>query len=154
MRAALDEQCVITASDQFWQQMLSMNLDTLSTTNQFCVGSGHILGAVDLSGVWRGRIEVRLASGLATCATAAMLMLPEDAVAEADTLDAIKEVANIIAGVIKSSLPRPCSMAVPQSAVEPRGYCSPPRTPDTLSEPSATPPATSWSDIWEQECAA
>jgi hypothetical protein len=151
MRATLDEQCVITASDQFWQQMLSMNLDTLPTADQFCVGSGHILGAVDLSGVWRGRIEVRLAPGLATCATAAMLMLPEDAVAEADTLDAIKEIANMIAGVIKSSLPRPCSMAVPQSAVEPRGYCSPPRTPDTLSVAFRHSAGDLLVRIWEQE---
>jgi hypothetical protein len=41
-----------------------------------------------------------------------------DSVVEADALDATKEIANMIAGLIKSSLPRPCTMTVPESEVD------------------------------------
>jgi hypothetical protein len=47
-----------------------------------------------------------------------MLMMPPETVGEADTLDAAKEIANMIAGVIKSCLPRPCTMTVPEASME------------------------------------
>jgi hypothetical protein len=48
-------------------------------------------------------------------------------IVEADAQDAANEIANMIAGTIKSSLPRLCSMAVPESAVQCEGYCGPPQ---------------------------
>lgn len=113
----LDAGCVIQASDQFWQQMLAMTLEPWLETGDFCVDPGHVLGGVSLSGAWQGRIEVRLAGGLAREATAAMLMMPVETVGEEETIDAAKEIANIIAGVIKSALPRPCAMTVPEAAI-------------------------------------
>lgn len=118
MRAQIGEQCVISANAQFWDQMLAMKLDPMPPPQEFQVGAGHLVGSVDLTGVWTGRIEVRMAEPLAREATAAMMMQPLDTVAAADTVDATKEIANIIAGVIKSCLPRPCAMTVPVAAVE------------------------------------
>jgi CheY-specific phosphatase CheX len=103
--------------------MLAMSVDQLLPPAESCVGAGHLLGSVNLTGAWEGRIEVRMAEGLAYVATGAMLMQSADAIVEADALDAIKEIANMIAGTIKSSLPRPCAMTVPESAVEPERYC-------------------------------
>jgi CheY-specific phosphatase CheX len=117
MLASLNAQCVINANTQFWEQMLAMTVDPKPMPGGFTEGPGDVLSSVTLSGKWRGRVEVRLASGLARQATAAMLMQPAAEVSESDTLDATKEIANMIAGVIKSSLPRPCSMTVPQSTV-------------------------------------
>ena len=133
MQAQLDEASVIKANAQFWEQMLAMSLTPVEAPGQFCLGSGHLLSLVRLSGMWTGRIEVRMASELAYQATAAMMMQPLDTVGEADALDAAKEIANMIAGVIKSSLPRPCSMTVPESEVEAGGFCDPPRTEDSLT---------------------
>lgn len=133
MHAQVDEESVIHANAQFWEQMLSMRLEHLPGCDEFCVGAGHLLASVNLSGVWTGRIEVRLAEGLAYTATAAMLMQPLDSVLESDTLDATKEIANMIAGSIKSSLPRPCAMTVPESSVELHGFCGRLRTQDTLA---------------------
>lgn len=123
MKAHVDEESVIKANAQFWEQMLMMTLAPVATADQFCVGAGHALGYVNLNGNWKGRIEVRMTGGLAQQATAAMLMMPIESVADADTLDATKEIANMIAGTIKSSLPRPCSMTVPESAFEADLYC-------------------------------
>jgi CheY-specific phosphatase CheX len=133
VRAQVDRQCVINANSQFWEQMLAMTLEPAPFTAGYCAEAPHMVGIVSLSGEWSGLIEVRMASRLAYEATAAMMMMPLDTVAEADALDATKEIANMIAGVIKSSLPRPCAMAVPQSAVEAESFCLQPPTGDTLA---------------------
>lgn len=133
MRAEVDEQSVITANTQFWEQMLAIRLEPVPMAEIFCVGTRHLLGSVELSGVWQGRIEVRIDEKLAYVATAAMLMQPEDEVAEADTLDATREITNMIAGGIKSSLPRPCTMTVPTSMVEPERVCESQRTESTIA---------------------
>ena len=133
MRAEIDEQSVIGANSQFWEQMLDLKLEPVPMAEIFCVGTRHLLGTVELSGVWKGRIEVRIDEKLAYMATAAMLMQPVDTVGEADTMDATKEITNMIAGVIKSSLPRPCAMTVPESIVEPERVCEAQRTDHTLA---------------------
>jgi len=132
MQAQVDEQSVINANTQFWEQMLSMTLDCMTDPGEVCVGSGHVLGYVDLGGAWVGRIEVRMAEGLAYVATAAMMMAPLESVGQADALDATKEIANMIAGTIKSALPRPCTMTVPQSEVAADRFCLPAHSDDAL----------------------
>jgi CheY-specific phosphatase CheX len=152
MRARLDEQSVIKANAQFWEQMLAMKLEPMPSAEQFCVEAGHMLGSVALSGVWKGRIEVRMASGLAYAATAAMMMQAMDTVGEADALDATKEIANMIAGTIKSSLPRPCSMTVPESAVEQEEFCCSVAADDSLIVAFHHPAGDLVVRVWEQEC--
>ncbi|MGA7343928.1 MAG: chemotaxis protein CheX [Terracidiphilus sp.] len=153
MRAHLDEKSVIKASTQFWEQMLEMTLRPVPACGGFCADSRHLLGSVDLAGVWKGRIEVRMTEKLAYRATAAMLMQPLASVAEADTLDATKEIANMIAGAIKSSLPRPCTMAVPASAFETCGYCRCEPAADTLAVAFLHDDGGMMVRVWEQECA-
>jgi CheY-specific phosphatase CheX len=134
--------------------MLSMKLERTLFPEQFCVAAGHMVGRVTLSGEWQGRIEVRMAGGLAYEATAAMMMQPLDTVLEADALDATKEIANMIAGAIKSSLPRPCSMTVPESAVENECFCGEARRQDTLVVAFRHPAGDLMVRVWERECNA
>ncbi len=117
MLADIDEQTVVNASRQFWEQMLSMSVAVVPRSEDSTLCAGHVVGSVALSGVWKGRIEVRLGRDLAYEATAAMMMQEVGTVIEADALDATKEIANMIAGVIKSSLPRPCTMTVPEAGL-------------------------------------
>jgi CheY-specific phosphatase CheX len=152
MRARLDEQCIIHANSQFWEQMLAMTLDPSLLPGKVCLGPGHIIASVDLCGNWKGRVELRMAGGLAYEATAAMMMQPLETVAEADALDATREIANMIAGSIKSSLPRPCSMAVPESAVASSGFCGHGRTEDTLVVAFSHPAGDLMVRVWEEEC--
>jgi CheY-specific phosphatase CheX len=133
MHADVDTNAVIKANNQFWEQMLAMSVAPLPGTDEVVITEQHLLSWVGLHGAWNGRIEVRMTSPLALTATAAMMMSPVEAVAEADTLDAAKEIANMIAGVIKSSLPRPCSMSVPESQVDPATFTDPPPAEDTLT---------------------
>jgi CheY-specific phosphatase CheX len=123
MAIELDESSIIQANSQFWEQMLAMKLDTMATPDEFCLAAGHVLGTVSLSGAWSGRIEIRMDERLSHQATAAMLMQAVETVAEVDALDATKEITNMIAGAIKSSLPRPCAMTVPDSQIARERYC-------------------------------
>ena len=91
MRPELDEQCVIKASAQFWEQMLAMQLTPLHH-EEASLGDRHFTGRVQMSGAWNGLVEVRMSPGLASHATAAMLMQPLETVAESDTLDATREI--------------------------------------------------------------
>jgi CheY-specific phosphatase CheX len=152
MRAQVNEQCVIKANSLFWEQMLGMTLDPVSIAGESCVGAGHLLGSVNLAGEWKGRIEVRRAEGLAYHATAAMLMLAVDTVVEADVLDAAKEIANVIAGTIKSSLPRHCTMTVPESAVEAERFCLQSLTGNSLVVAFRHAAGNLLVHVWEQGC--
>jgi CheY-specific phosphatase CheX len=154
MKALLDEQSLVRANAQFWEQMLAMRLDTMASAGEFFVDAGHLLGYVVMGGAWTGRVEVRMASSLAYEATSAMLMQPLDTVGETDALDAAKEIANMIAGTLKSSLPRPCSMSVPGSEVEASGFCGPIRADDALVVGFRHQAGDMMVRIWEQECLA
>jgi chemotaxis protein CheX len=150
----VDEESVIKANAQFWEQMLAMTLEHVPMETDIRVGERHLLGYVQLSGIWNGKIEVRLNDKLALSATAAMLMMPLDSVSEADTLDATKEIANMVAGTIKSALPRPCSMTVPESMVEPESLTVPPKTEHTLTVAFRHADGDMMVRVWEQEVAA
>ncbi|HEX3893303.1 MAG TPA: chemotaxis protein CheX [Terracidiphilus sp.] len=123
MQIEVDESSIVKANAQFWDQMLSMHLEPMATPDQFCLSSGHVVGIVQLSGAWTGRVEIRMEEGLIYHATAAMLMQPLETVLEPDVLDAAREIANMIAGVIKSSLPRLCAMSVPESLIAREAFC-------------------------------
>lgn len=142
MHVAVTEESIQKANALFWEQMLAMPMHPIAqaewdanagTTKVRCIGAEHVVGSCDLSGVWCGRIEVRLSRGLAIEATAAMLMQPVEQVQPGDMLDATKEIANMIAGTLKSALPRPCTMTVPSAEIESGNFCIRPRTPDSVT---------------------
>lgn len=141
MHIAVTETSIQKANALFWEQMLAMQLEPIPQetdhqdrrTATRCIGVDHVVGSCSLSGVWSGRIEVRLSRGLALAATSAMLMQAVETVEAADMLDATKEIANMIAGTLKSALPRPCTMTVPSAEIESSDFCILPRTEDSVT---------------------
>ena len=61
--------------------------------------------------------------------------------------------AFMVAGVIKSSLPRPCTVTVPESVIEAAGFCSAAQTEDSLVVAFCHPSDDLMVRIWEEECA-
>ncbi len=118
MSDPVSESQIAQANSQFWGQMLGVEMQLVAQEAADWMEASHVVGWCRLSGAWSGHIEVRMTHGLATMATSAMLALPEESVQEADVMDAVKEIANMIAGTIKSTLPRPCSMTVPEAIVD------------------------------------
>ncbi len=129
MQPILAPETIHRANSLFWEQMLGMTLEPAPATlpPSFPPGTS-ILGRCDLSGAWFGSIQVLLTPGLALAATAAMLMQPAHTVQPDDTLDAVREITNMIAGTIKSALPRPCSMAVPHAELATQSPALPPNS--------------------------
>ena len=153
--SAISLENIEKASAQFWEQMLDMRLepcgDTWARGDQHrCIEPHHLVAYCDLSGVWAGRIEVRLTLGLALKATSAMLMQPVEAVESADAIDATKEIANMIAGTLKSALPRPCTMSVPYALIEDGEFCVLPRTEDTVTVFFHHPAGELMVRVWRQ----
>jgi chemotaxis protein CheX len=133
MQLKLSGHCLMAASSQFWEQMLGMTLEPAAPGGLIRVGQPHMLGYVILSGSWTGLIEVRLEDRLSSAATAAMLMQPAESLTDADRLDATREIANIIAGVIKSCLPQPCSMSLPEAVLKAGEYVPDPHARDSMA---------------------
>jgi CheY-specific phosphatase CheX len=138
MHVAVTEESIQNANALFWEQMLAMQLQPIvlkreNNAQARCIGAEHVAASCSLAGAWNGRIEVRLSRGLALTATAAMLMQPEESVQAADTLDATKEIANMIAGTLKSALPRPCTLTVPCAEIVSGDFCILPRTQDSVT---------------------
>lgn len=157
IHTAVTWESIQKASALFWRQMLAIELEPIvepaanapATTKIRCIGSQHVTASCDLDGAWRGRIEVRLSPGLALAATSAMLMQPADAVQTSDTLDAAKEIANMIAGTLKSALPRPCTMTVPSAELESGDFCIAPRTDDSVTVFFRHPSGELMVRVWE-----
>lgn len=130
MHAAITEESIAKANALFWEQMLAIRMTHLSGALDgqhaaHSIGKEHVMGRCDISGEWNGWIEVRLSDKLARTATSAMLMQPIDAIDATDVFDAVKEITNMIAGTIKSALPRPCSMTVPTAVTEIKDFYPP-----------------------------
>ena len=113
----LPRELIIKANAQFWEQMVAMRLEPVQPGETSCSEPGDVLSSVGLSGAWCGQVDVRMERGLAVAATAAMLLQEAGSVTDADMLDAAREIANMIAGVLKVSLPKPCAMSLPHAEV-------------------------------------
>jgi chemotaxis protein CheX len=133
MNAQLDMESVVGASTHFWEQMLSMTLQPAPIRCDVGAAERCLVGSVRITGAWVGHIEVRMTEKLAWTATAAMLMMPVDTVSEADAMDATREIANMVAGTIKSSLPRPSAMSVPEAVIATGNLCGDSGLDNTLS---------------------
>lgn len=105
---------VVDANNVLWQQMPELVLRPTEISEGVHPGSALMSGSVVIEGVWTGCIEVWLEKEFAYVATSAMMMQPLPTVSEADVIDAVKEIANIVGGLLKSTLPRPTSMKVPE----------------------------------------
>jgi len=77
---------------------------------------------VDVHGEHPGRVMLGTDHATATLLTRALLAVPEDeAVSEADFVDAVGEIANVVGGNIKALVPDPGPLTLPQVAPAPPG---------------------------------
>ncbi len=113
------------AVDRLWQTLLGRVPERRKPE-----GGGSCCAAVAFTGAWHGRLTVCLDHGLAEEIATAWFGA---AAPECDLADAVREVANTVAGQLKALLPHPLDLGLP-------GWCPPPN-PD--QEDLAT---ISWSD--------
>lgn len=69
--------------------------------------------SVRIEGAWRGSVTIHLSWDLARKAAATMLACNKHKASPADVADAVGELANMIAGNLKSILPGPSKLSLP-----------------------------------------
>ncbi|WP_433086743.1 chemotaxis protein CheX [Dactylosporangium sp. CA-052675] len=73
-----------------------------------------VTAGVSIAGAWHGHVILRCRVDGAAAMAAAMLEMPAGSVRLDDIVDAAGELMNIIAGNVKSLLPQPSVVALPQ----------------------------------------
>ncbi|WP_426511979.1 chemotaxis protein CheX [Dactylosporangium sp. McL0621] len=79
-----------------------------------CAGPFDVTAGVSIAGAWNGHVLLRCRADGAAAIAAAMLEMPAGSVRPEDVVDAAGELMNIIAGNVKSLLPQPSVVALPQ----------------------------------------
>jgi chemotaxis protein CheX len=74
-------------------------------------------GTVHVDGQWHGRIHVTCTLSLAKAAASAMFAKPAERLSAADIADALGELTNVIGGNIKSVLPGPSRLSLPDVTI-------------------------------------
>ncbi len=72
-----------------------------------------VMGVVFFAGAWKGAVQVEFEAKLAHHITAHLMAVPLPRQVDSDVRDAIGEVANMIAGNLKSTLPPETVMSMP-----------------------------------------
>lgn len=80
---------------------------------------GEVSASVSVTGAWHGHVVVTCSTGAARHAAAALLGIEGDEIAEADTADALGELANVIGGNVKRLLPGPSALSLPHVVTAP-----------------------------------
>jgi len=103
---------------EIWSTILGDRFEALDPAEQPI--SPAIGSTVEITGPWTGRITVDLDRTGADQLARAMFDLPAGELPADDLADAVGELGNIIAGNIKSSLPEPSSLSLPQVRYQPQ----------------------------------
>jgi len=108
------EEEILEITESTWNALLGLDIQPSASTQFSSEREGLFKGHVDITGAWEGSVIICGTDGLARSAAAQIFSLGCNAVQEQDQIDAMYEFANIIAGNIKSLLPEPCQLALPQ----------------------------------------
>ena len=72
-----------------------------------------LCASVSITGAWHGHVVVSCSAQAAQHAAAALLAMDVAEVTQQDTIDALGELANIVGGNVKSTLPSVCAISLP-----------------------------------------
>ena len=81
-------------------------------------GESEVHSSVAITGSWQGAVGFGSSQAAARNIAAAFLQMEPGEVSEEDLADVLGEMANIIGGNVKSLLPQPCALSLPQVLVE------------------------------------
>jgi chemotaxis protein CheX len=74
----------------------------------------EVCASVSISGSWHGHVVVECSNEAAKHAAAALLAMELNELTDDDLVDAVGELANIVGGNVKSTLPAACVVSLPQ----------------------------------------
>lgn len=96
---------------QVWSSYLSGDLDVVAEQAVF---AEPVTASVSITGASNGHVVLRLDRPAAVDVACTMLHLDEAELATGDVADVIGEIANMVGGNVKTVLPEPSSLSLPQ----------------------------------------
>lgn len=99
---------------EVWFPVLGTALEPVSHGDG--VADELVSGKIAISGAWEGMVQVSGSKALLRDSASKMFATPMEAVNDADMTDALCEIVNIFGGTLKSMLPEPCDLSLPESA--------------------------------------
>ncbi|GJL65247.1 MAG: hypothetical protein NPIRA05_02180 [Nitrospirales bacterium] len=107
------EQEILEITETTWQSLLGFELQIRQTSSVPQFTQRSFVGSVGISGSWNGLVMLEGSEMLTKLAAGAIFGKNPDTVSQDDQHHTIYELTNIIAGNIKSLLPRPCQLSLP-----------------------------------------
>lgn len=101
-------------TEWIWSAILERELQSNETGVWLPPTATTLLGAVNIQGAWEGTVALECSEALARQLAATMFDLPAQAATVADTQDALGELTNMVGGNIKSLMPVPSQLSLPQ----------------------------------------
>ena len=95
-----------------WEACLASAGDPLEEGTAVPLEGDVVVAQIRIAGDWSGAVTLKMSA--ATAQTAARLMLDADEVRPDEVADAVGELVNIIGGNIKSLLPTPSKLSLPE----------------------------------------
>jgi len=108
------EEEISEITETTWSAMLGTEIQHTPARPFSSNGEPVFIGHVSISGAWEGQVFLHGTSVLARSAASKIFAIAEESVQDQDQIDAMYELTNIIAGNIKSLLPEPCQLSLPQ----------------------------------------
>jgi chemotaxis protein CheX len=85
----------------------------------------EVISSVSIAGAWTGHLVLGLAGTGAAAVAQAMFGIENDQVSHEELADAVGELGNVIAGNIKSMLPEPSTLSLPQVVFDAGSFALP-----------------------------
>jgi chemotaxis protein CheX len=105
-------------TEQVWSSYLDLDGMSPLVPAVGPTSPADVSAAVSVTGSWQGHVVVSCSAGASRNAAATLLGIEVEDVTIDDVSDAVGELANIIGGNVKSLLPQPCALALPQVLVD------------------------------------
>jgi chemotaxis protein CheX len=112
---ATDEQIVGIAQD-VWSSFTGRSIRPAD--DELAAGADDLtVGSVAVTGAWRGHVLLACPAQLARTAASAMFDVPAEELTDDEVADALGELTNMIGGNVKSLLPGPGRLSMPEVTV-------------------------------------
>lgn len=103
---------IIAITNEVWSSFLDLELTAVSPEEAVLVAP-VLTAVVTISGAWEGAVLLECPAAHAAAAAACMFSTPTTPPSDEEARDALGELANVVAGNVKSLLPAPSALSMP-----------------------------------------
>lgn len=104
---------VVVIAQDVWASFLDLQLDPVPSDITARDGQLSMVGVVHVSEAWRGVVLLECSDAMARHVAATMFASEVSTLTDAEVVDALGELTNMIGGNIKSLLPAPSRLSLP-----------------------------------------